>query len=166
MEFTVKLARRNFFDRAAVIRRTDAATRRNHSKFGAFLRQNARRSLKYQEATSSAGDPPAVHKTMTRPGKVSKKTGKAGKPQGVSPLREFLFFAQDPARKSVVVGPAKLNAKLGDAPRALEYGGTSEVRIPGGGTRMVRIRARPYVRPALSETIRELPAIWRDSIKR
>lgn len=163
MNFTVKAAMGNFFDRSAVIKRTDAAIRKNLSKYGAFVRTRARSSLRYRDKTSTPGAPPSLHKTMFR-----MKTSKKGvtKKQSVSPLREFLFFAYDDSRKSVVIGPSKLSGKIGSAPQALEYGGVSIVRAPGGGTRTVQIRARPFMRPAAEATNRELPSIWQNSIKR
>jgi len=165
MQMTVKQSKGNFFDRAGVLSNVDRQTRKNLSKFGAFLRAAIRTRLKYGDDSSEPGASPVIHKTMSRPGKVSAKTGKAGKPQSVSPLRELVFFAYDESRKSVVVGPARLQGKPGNAPAALEYGGPSVIKN-GDGTRTVTIRPRPYLAPSFEQVKKELPAIWASSVKR
>ena len=70
--------------------------------------------------------------------------------------------------KSVVIGPARLNQKVGTAPRALEHGGRSQVRAKRRGRRVTRtttIRARPFMGPAFEKEEPKLPAMWRDSIR-
>lgn len=157
LNFKVNLAKQFFFDRAAVKNAVDKATLRNHSKFGAFTRRNARDLLKYRKSPSRPGQPPTVHRTMSR------KTSK-GKVQSVSPLKEFIFFALDTGSRSVVIGPARLN-KPGDAPHALEYGGASTVSV-NGKTVSINVRARPYMRPSFLKAVRDLPDIWKNSIQR
>ena len=162
LNMSISMAKSNFFDRSAVITRMKKATMRNLSKFGAYVRTRARTSLRYRDKPSMPGQPPHAHKTMRRT-----KTSKKGKvsTQSVSPLRDFLFFAADQSRTSVVIGPARLSGRLGDAPSALEYGGSSVVRAPGGGTRTVQIAARPFMRPAFEDTKDKLPEIWRNSLQ-
>jgi len=62
----------------------------------------------------------------------------------------------------------RLNQKVGDAPAALEYGGTSTV-VEGlrrrRRKRRIRIAARPYMGPAFEQEKPKLPAMWRDSVK-
>lgn len=161
LPFKVDVAKAFFFDRAVVQNAVDAATRKNLSKFGAFVRRNARDILKYRKRSSSAGEPPTVHRTMAR-----QKRGKDGatRTQSVSPLKEFIFFAMDVGNRSVVIGPARLN-KPGDAPHALEYGGTSTV-LKDGQAITIRIAARPYMAPSFEKAKRDLPDIWRDSVNR
>lgn len=159
--FSVKAFQANFFDRRAVLGATDAASRRNLSRFGAFARTAARSRIRYRDAISAPGSSPSAHRTMTRP---QARRG-PGKTQGVSPLREYLFFAFDTHTRSVVIGPARLAGKLGNAPEALEYGTTSTVR-DGESTRTVRIRARPYMAPAFEQAKHELPSIWANSVRR
>ena len=159
--FTVQQARAFFFDRPAVQNAADSATRKNLSKFGAFTRRNARDLLRYRKRTSSPGEPPSVHKTA-----VKSKRGKDGAftLQAVSPLKENIFFSYEPGTKSVVIGPARLN-KPGDAPHALEYGGSSTV-TRDGNTVTLLIEPRPYMRPSFQKAQRDLPDIWRDSIQK
>lgn len=118
--FGVELVKGTFFDKKAVADQLDKATKRVLSRHGAFVRRRSKSSLKYGKGTAVAGAPPVVHRGgMTRT-KVSKKTGKAAA-QGLSPLRELIFFGYDAAKKSVVTGPA-LGGPASGAPAALEFG--------------------------------------------
>lgn len=163
LNLTVKAAKANFFDRARVQDSLDRALRDALSRIGAFVRQRARTSLRYRDRPSTPGSPPSAHRTMIRK-KTNKKTGKV-KFQPVSPLREFIFFAYDPARKSVVIGPALLNAKGGSrALSALEYGGPSTI-WSDGKRKQVYIKARPFMRPALEAEQKAMPHLWRNSVR-
>ena len=136
-----------FFDTKAVRSKLDAATRRVLSKFGAFVRRGARSSIRKRKRTSAPGEPPSSHTGL---------------------LRRFIFFGYDPTKRSVVIGPARLNQKIGDAPAALEYGGTSTVIEDLRGKRKkrrVRMAARPYMGPAFETEKPKLPAMWRDSVR-
>ena len=136
-----------FFDRDKVRRKTDSATRRVLSRFGAFVRTAARHSIRTRKRTSAPGEPPSSHTGL---------------------LKRFLFFGYDRDRRSVVIGPMPLNQKGGDAPAALEYGGPSTV-VEGlrrqRRKRRIRIAARPYMGPAFEQEKPKLPAMWRDSVK-
>ena len=136
-----------FFDRAQVRRKVHTATRRVLSRFGAFVRRAAKSSIRKRKRASAPGQPPSSHTGL---------------------LKRFIFFGYDPARRSVVIGPERLNQKVGDAPEALEYGGTSTVieGIRGKRTkRRVRIRARPFMGPAFEQERSKLPAMWRNSVR-
>jgi len=136
-----------FFDRKKVIRAADAANRKNLSKAGAFIRTTAKHSLRRRKGTSPPGSPPSSHSGL---------------------LKRFIFFGYDAARKTVVVGPMRLNQKVGDAPAALEHGGTSIV-VEGlrrrRRKRRVRIRARPYMGPALAKEAPKFPKLWTNSVR-
>ena len=136
-----------FFDTKAVRSKLDAATRRVLSKFGAFVRRGARSSIRKRKRISTPGEPPSSHTGL---------------------LRRFIFFGYDPRQRSVVIGPARLNQKIGNAPAALEYGGTSTVIEGLRGKRKkrrVRMAARPYMGPAFETEKPKLPAMWRDSVR-
>lgn len=139
---------RLFFDKKAVLRKVDRATRRVLSKFGAFVRRAARSSIRKRKRVSAPGAPPSSHSGL---------------------LKKFIFFGYEPKKRSVVIGPARLNQKIGDAPEALEYGGTSTVVEGLRGRRRkrrVRIKARPYMGPAFKKEQPKLPAMWRGSVRR
>ena len=136
-----------FFDRGKVRRKTDSATRRVLGKFGAFVRRAARSSIRRRKRTSAPGEPPSSHTGL---------------------LRKFIFFGYDAERRSVVIGPQRLNQKVGDAPHALEHGGISTVVEGLRGKRKkrrVKLAARPYMGPAFEQEQPKLPAMWRDSVK-
>jgi len=137
-----------FFDTERVKRAADAATRTNLSKAGAFIRTTARHSLRRRRGTSAPGSPPHSHTGL---------------------LKRFIFFGYDAARKTVVVGPMRLNQKVGNAPEALESGGTSVAlvgsRRGGRKRRRIRIRARPFMGPALRKEAPKFPKLWANSVK-
>ena len=131
-----------FFDRAAVTGSVDKATRKVLSKFGAFVRQSARTSIRKRKATSEPEQPPSSHTGL---------------------LKRNIFFVFSPETRSVVIGPILLN-KGTDAPRILEHG---ETVVRRRRNRRVRIKyeRRPYMGPAFEKEQSQLPALWRNSVK-
>lgn len=163
MKFTVRMAKGGFFDRESVMRAADKATIRNLNAAGRLIRAYAQKSLIYSERISPAGRPPFVHKTGTKTRK-SRSTGKT-RVRRVSFLREYLFYAYDHAAGSVVVGPALLNSTASrGALHALEHGGKSST-VDKGKPKIVNVRARPFMGPALKAKAPELPSLWKDSIR-
>jgi len=138
-----------FFDRKKVIDRTDRTTRRVLSRFGAFVRQTARRSIRKRKRISQPGKPPSSH---------------------VGLLKRRIFFGYDRDRDSVVVGPAPLNQRSPygstTVPELLEEGGRVRRREKGGQTEVLHYKARPYMGPAFEKELPQLPAMWRNSIQR
>ena len=128
-----------FFDNEKIIRSVDTATRKVLSRFGAFVRRTAKGSIRKRKKTSAPGQPPSSHTGL---------------------LKRFIFFSFDPNRKSVVIGPMRLNQKTTDAPHVLEYGGTTTL-----DTKKVNIRPRPYMGPAFNKEKPKLPQLWKNAIK-
>ena len=95
-------ASKMFFDSRPVIEKVDKAKRKVLSKFGAQTRQDAKRSIRARKKASSPGQPP------------SSRTGT---------LKRHIYFGYDLRNESVVIGPALLTGKQGDAPSILEFGG-------------------------------------------
>ena len=136
-----------FFDRKAVTGKVDRAARKVLSRFGAFVRRAAKSSIRKRKRVSSPGQPP------------SSRTGL---------LKKFIFFGYEPAKRSVVIGPVRLSRKVGDAPHALEHGGTSTLAEGLRGSRKkrrVKIKARPFMGPAFDKEKPKLPAMWAGSVK-
>ncbi len=133
-----------FFDRAKVQSAINVATRRVLSRFGAFVRQRARTSIRKRKGISPPGQPPYSH---------------------VGTLRSGILFGYDMGRQSVVIGPVALRSG-GVIPKALEYGGTSFVRSRRGATERATVQARPFMRPALAAELPGLPAMWRNSVRK
>jgi hypothetical protein len=76
----------------------------------------------------------------------------------------MLFFAYEPERKSVVIGPVLINKPTG-ATWLNEFGGT--VTVPGrfGKPETRRYAERAYMWPALqAETAKHLPGMFKDSV--
>lgn len=139
-----------FFDSNEVVAKTDKATRSVLSKIGAFIRRDAKSSIRSggkKHKSSLAGQPPRSQTGL---------------------LKKFIFFGFDTSSQSVVVGPAKLNGVKGkDAPHTLEYGGSTEVSsFYTKSKNRVKIAARPYMTPALNKNLSKLPAMWANSIKK
>ena len=143
------VCKKMFFDRKAVLGRVDKATRRVLSRFGAFVRTGARSSIRRRKKVSEPGKPPSSHS---------------------GDLKRRIYFGYDRVRESVVIGPARLNQKIGNAPQALERGGVSIVaegprRQSRRRKRRVMIRARPFMGPAFEREKPKLPAMWANSVK-
>lgn len=117
-----------FFDGDLVKSSVDRATARVLGKFGAFVRRTAKGMIRGGKKPSKPGSPPKSHTGL---------------------LKKFLYFAWDPASKSVVVGPARLDGDgLGTAPETLERGGTAMVRAlpPRSGRRATRKQSKAFKR--------------------
>ena len=92
-----------FFDSREVITRVDRTTRQVLSKFGRYVRADARQSIRKRKKASAPGKPPSSHTGL---------------------LKRFIFFAYDLNSRSVVIGPERLpGSGYGEAPSILEYGG-------------------------------------------
>lgn len=136
-------AKRTFFDAPRVLAATTAAERAVLSRFGAFVRQRARSSIRARKSVSPPGSPPSSHTGL---------------------LKQFLFFAFDTERRSVVIGPVRLNGKPGDALPLLERGGGA-MRARHGQLVACTYTPRPFMRPAFDRELSKLPPLWRDSIR-
>lgn len=135
-----------FFDRQKITRAVDKAKRAVLSKAGAFIRTAARTSIRKRKGSAPPGAPPHSH---------------------VGLLRRFILFGYDRASDSVVVGPVKLD-KPTEAPRVLEHGGTTtvtEVARRRLRKHRVRIKARPFMGPALKKEQPMLPKLWAGSVR-
>lgn len=135
-----------FFDTAKVKRAVDSARRRVLSKAGAFIRRRAKSSIRKRKATSAPGQPPSSHTGI---------------------LKRFIYFGYEPSTDSVVIGPVRLQ-KLGDAPSALEHGGKTVVRRRKGRKfvkKKTKIKSRPFMEPALVAERKNLPELWRNSVR-
>lgn len=159
--------RQFFFDRIKVANALEKGERKALSKFGAYVRRADQTSLRYRKTISAPGAPPSAHASQgfTRQRK-NRKTGKVSR-QPKSPLRELIYFAWDPAKKSVVIGPVPFkNSKVGAgvAPKLIEEGGTG----PGmsDGKRVTkRYHPHPHTGPAFRKVLPQAPKMFKDQIK-
>jgi len=136
-----------FFDSPKVLRAADRATRTSLSKAGAFVRTAARSSIRKRKRVSEPGQPPSSHTGL---------------------LRRGIMFGYEASRKTVVIGPRRLGGKIGQAPDALEHGGTSVV-VSGlrakRKKRIVRIAARPFMGPAMAQEAPKFAGLWANSVR-
>lgn len=94
-------------------------------------------------------------------------------------LRDKIFYIADRTRRSVVIGPQIRS--FGDNMGSLEHGGEiskpqkewvkfydggqAKIRLVPKGGRRVRLKARPYMKPAYDQAVDKLvPGIWKNSI--
>ena len=160
--------RDSFFDRAAILSRMTAAERRAYSKAGAFVRSTARQSIRkprrmrlaeLSERSQAAfehrrrvavmrGDqPPQLPYAASRPGEP---------PRSPTDKIRTIFFAYEPDRHNVVIGPIKLTGTRSDtAPSSLEKGGTESMF-----GKPITIRERPFMRPALEKERNKVPGLF------
>lgn len=144
---TVREFQRHFFDRKKVLSAVDRTTQRNLSRFGSRVRRTARSSIRRRKRASRPGQAPTNRKGQ---------------------LKRFLFYAFEPRRRSVVIGPARLPGSKAIVPEILEHGGTISLSVTGKRrrrTRRVPYAARPFMQPAFDKELRKLPEIWRNSIQ-
>lgn len=139
---TFQTAKKGFFDRADVQKRVDKATRKVLSRFGAYVRQRAKTSIRKRKGTSPPGSPPYSH---------------------VGLLKKFLFFAYDAQRQSVVIGPTLIREQS-EGPKLLEHGGETVIATKKG-RKQARYRPRPFMGPAFLAEQAKLPALWQNSVR-
>lgn len=132
-----------FFDRQKVLSQVSRAERRVLSKFGAYVRQDAKQRIRRRKRPSQPDESP------------TNQTGL---------LKRHIYFVFDPDRRSVVIGPARLSTGT-EAPATLEYGGDAVVDTPQGKPVRVAIAERPYMGPAFRQELPKVPALWRDSVR-
>ncbi|RLS53621.1 MAG: hypothetical protein DWH91_13970 [Planctomycetota bacterium] len=140
-----------FFDRQAIQSAVSRTERKVLSRFGAFVRQDAKQRIQRRKRASRAGESP------------TNRTGL---------LKRHIYFLFDPERRSVVIGPARLNRST-DAPRTLEHGGeitraepwTPGLRTASQSSSTVEIKPRPYMGPAFEKEQSQLSSLWKDSIR-
>lgn len=141
-----------FFDRQIVIDAVGKAAAKNLSKAGSFIRTSARSSLRRRKASSPPGEPPSVH-TKDR----------------VATLKN-IWFVFDPANRSVVVGPLKLNGSRLEGsnrktvPSLHELGGAAVV-TSRKRKRRAKYAPRPFMGPAMERELPKFVDLWAHSVK-
>jgi len=147
--------RRLFFDKAAVMNQMDTRSRVALAKFGALVRKTAIASVK--EASPSqhapAGSPPFSHMAARRRA-INRKRKAEGRPRvkpGFKGLKHILY-AYEPAKRSVIIGPASNRKRSITIPEILEEGKLDTAE-------------RPFMGPSFEKSREKLPDIWRSSVK-
>jgi hypothetical protein len=156
-----------FFDRPAVVNAIDSAKRKQLSRAGAYVRTTARRSIRPAgkravQARPRRGDRfrRANDPTVSRPGQPPRLHTSAQR------NLKLILFAWEPARQSVIVGPVLFKSSSGvRIPEVLEHGGRSYVKGRFGRKKSVRIRPRPFMKPALQKEASKFPDLFSNSVR-
>ena len=157
-QITVKAAKDNFFVAEKVLTRIKDERKKSLARVAGFVRKTARRSIRKigkKWKSSEAGAPPKSRSGL---------------------LRQFILFLYDSTTESTLVGPARLpnkNKVEGKTiPQILEFGGTASTSdfVPTGKWKTIkgkrvpltqrkrrkyRLKARPYMMPALNIMLKE-----------
>ena len=144
--------KKSFFDAPAVLKAMDRATNKALSQFGAYVRSDARHSLRKAGPSTPPSTPPAPPRSRN----------------GL--LKKFIFFAYEREKRNVVIGPVRLPRMMYDDNLImLEYGGKRQMKLYGyGGMRRSSIatyRARPFMRPAFARNIDNAHKFYKDAAK-
>jgi len=92
---TIDQAKCLYFDQKRVTDAVSKAQRKVLARFGAYVRQTARSSIRKRKRPSEPGSPPSSHTGL---------------------LKRTIFFVYEPQRESLIIGPTLLG-KGTDAPR-------------------------------------------------
>ncbi len=132
-----------FLDRAGVTRRLDKGTVKAFRTFGGRVRLTARHSIR-------------------KPPKKARKGGKRSPYDRTGRLKKNIFFAVDPDKDSLIVGPIKLDGVATEnAPELLEYGGMGRDSRTGES---VEYPEYPYMTPAFEKELPRLDDAFRDAV--
>lgn len=163
LNYKIDDAKTFFFDRAGVDDLHKDA-KRGLIRFGALVRVTAKRSMRRARQLKLAEMTKEQRRKYYIKSGIAKSQGEPRPKRPLAPsepgepprrrvgyISKFLFFAYEQSERSVVVGPAQLDAPTG-APEVLEEGGYVETRQGS-----VRISQRPYMKPAFDKHIDKLP---------
>lgn len=184
----------NFLDRAKVDKALDKPVREVMTRFGAFVRKDAKDSIKKARRKRVGELPDDARKKFRAKQRLHKKMGwkkpilpylpsEPGKPprfrRANSGIKKVLF-AYDRTSRSVVIGPTGDGGKSrGKTTSVLEFGGKDRSRFTvfkwkrvGGKRKRVRkriskrvtIAPRPYMNPAFRKNV-PLLRKWKSEIK-
>ncbi len=153
--FRIDQAKSLFFDQPKVVSAVSRAERRVLSRFGSYVRADAKASIRRRKRASQPGQPP------------TNRTGL---------LKKHIFFVYEARRRSVVIGPALLGRSTG-AQQILEHGGSVVIRrrvrrrgrrrssAPKQTRQRVTVAPRPFMGPAFEKNRdQKLPALWKDAV--
>jgi hypothetical protein len=127
---TLDTYKRGFFDRQAVSDPARASMTRGLSKIGAFIRTDARGSIRRGKKISAPGEPPTAHVAE----------------DGIKQI----LFTFDASSQSVITGAVKLNGKTyGNVPvpELLEVGGDT-VAVVKQKPQRLHYNPHPFMKPA------------------
>jgi hypothetical protein len=142
IEISAEALKQNILDREKVMDATERASLRVLTRFGAFVRQRAKTSLRQRKSISDPGAPPSSHLGL---------------------IRDHILFVVEPATKNVIVGPLLLHRGSPTALEALEHGGESLIMRHGKPV-SITIQPRPFMQPAFDTELEKAPELWENSL--
>ena len=180
MQLTIKQAKGSFFDKDAVLRRLKKGRATALKQAGYEVWKKAKGSLKKGILISARTASGKIARDAD--GKIIRtnryKSSKDGKPPRMRAnplLKRLLFFAYDFGRDSVVAGSARASNQTVNGqtiPELMEYGGQAntteftdvgkfktingrKVNIKKKRRKQYKLKARPYMRPALNLAVEQ-----------
>lgn len=155
-----------FFDSNAILKAMDRTTAKALSKYGAFVRQRAKTSIrKAPKRNAATGE--RLGRGRQKKGIVTvDATAPAGSPpyaHGKSKLKSLIFFAYDRDTQSVIIGPAAFPNPHGGGPKFLEYGGSTTLRGRRGKARPASFAGNPFMNPAAEAERPNLMTFFREN---
>lgn len=166
----MRLRKARFFDRD-IFRGVEEGHKRALARFGAFVRSDARKSMRNARVRKTARNTI----TTRRKGKqvrVSRKPSAPGTPPRAvqGDIKRFLFFEYE--NKNVVIGPWKLPHKTKTrhpVPAMHEQRHPSHAIVRRRFKRRTvtqRYPQRPFMVPAFEKNKKKLPGLYKDTVKR
>jgi hypothetical protein len=171
---TMADSKKGFFDREAVIRAVDKATLDRLSRFGAFVRQTAKKSMlsappPYGKVVRDRKSGAPVHlpngQIKTR---LIFRYSRPGDPPYARRgfIKRDITFDFDFQRRSVVIGPTLLPGWPNSTVLRLhEKGGTVAYKNKKGRQVTKKYPARPYMQPAFDKELALMPEPFRNSVR-
>ncbi len=140
---TLESVKQTMLDQKRIVDAAEMATFRALSRFGAFVRQRAKTSMRRRKAISDPGEPPSTHLGL---------------------IRDNVLFEVERAAKNVVIGPMQLNKSSPMALSALEHGGQTIIMRRGKALE-VQVAARPFMQPAFDKELERAPYLWENGLR-
>lgn len=136
----------SFYDPQPILKNVYKARRKVGRRLGGLVRKIARDSIVTDRSapgkkgkTSRPGNPPIGHTRI---------------------LKNSIFYAYDPSTGDTICGPLRFRSARGNTgSQSLEFGGP--VKTSRG---VKRIKARPFMLPALKKASLRLAEFWREAI--
>ena len=152
-----------FFNAPKVVKAVDRATRRVLSKFGGYVRQTSRRSIRKPRKKKISELTSVEKRQYRRTGERPTASAKRGKPprSQTGRLKKTILFWYNPSEQSVTIGPARFPGR--DRIGALEKGGATRSR--GKKPRNMQIQPHPFMGPALIKELPKLEPMWANSVR-
>ena len=164
-----------FFDPNSITGPQMRASHKALTKFGAFVRRDARKSIKkarmkrLDEMTTPERQRYHIARAYykeeggPRPRRPLKASMPRRPPRSIQGLlKKLIYFHYEPRQQNVVIGPEAAAKK---AARVIEEGGVVTITVGPNRGQQKTMEERPYMGPAFRKNLPNLPSMWHDSIR-